>query len=97
MRTNATDATTFRCLVEYYNLVNICSKLFNKNYDNLIKEYLKELIAFDTLKQVRERHAERIKHINHRIDKYIEKHKNIKINIDDEDTSPLEIDVLPNN
>ena len=80
MRTNAMDATTFRCIAEYNNLVIIYSKLYEKDYDYHIKDYLEELIECDTIKQVREKHVERIKFISERIDKYLqEKKKRIKI------------------
>jgi len=75
MRTNALDATAFRCLQEYNNLILIYSKVYDKDYDYHIKEYLEELIEFDTLKQVREKHAERIKYINKRIEAYCLEHK----------------------
>jgi len=75
MRTNAIDSTAFRCLAEYSNLVKIYSKIYDKDYNYHIEEYLEELISFDTLKQVREKHTERTKYINDRIDKYIEKQK----------------------
>ncbi len=46
MRTNAIDATAFRCLQEYSNLIFIYNKVYGKNYDYYIKEYLDELINF---------------------------------------------------
>ena len=75
MRTNTIDATAFRCLQEYTNMVNVYSKLFNKNYDYNIIEYLVELVACDTSKQMRDLHNERMKYINTRIDKHLEKNK----------------------
>ena len=75
MRTNSIDATTFRCLAEYNNLVIIYSKLYEKDYDYHIKDYLEELIECDTIKEVREKHVERINFINERIDKYLLQHK----------------------
>ncbi len=75
MRTNTIDSTAFHCLTEYSNLVKIYSKIYDKDYNYHIEEYLQELISIDTLKQIREKHTERIKYINGRIDKYIEKQK----------------------
>ena len=56
-------------------MVNVYSKLFNKNYDYNIIEYLVELVACDTSKQMRDLHNERMKYINTRIDKHLEKNK----------------------
>lgn len=67
MRTNAIDATAFRCLQEYSNLIFIYSKVYGKNYDYYIKEYLEELINFNTLKEIRDKHVERIDFIKNKI------------------------------
>ena len=80
MRTNTVDATAFRCLQEYNNLVAIYSKLFKKDYDYHVKDYLDELIECDTLKQIREKHEARVKFINEKIDSYIER-ENKKVSI----------------
>ncbi len=90
MRTNAIDSTAFRCLAEYSNLVKIYSKIYDKDYNYHIEEYLQELISFDTLKQVREKHTERTKYINGRIDKYIEKQKkNVKADVDNKNENVI--------
>ena len=71
MRTNSIDATCFRCLAEYNNLIVIYSKLMKKNYEHLIKEYLTELNLCDTPKEVRTKHRERINFVNEKIDEFI--------------------------
>ncbi len=63
MRTNAFDATAFRCLSEYNNIVNIYSLIYKKNYDCLIKDYLEQLANFDTPNQIRDAHRKRVTHI----------------------------------
>ena len=80
MRTNTTDATAFRCLAEYSNLVNIYSKLTEEDCESYILCYLHEVVEFDTVKQVRDYHTERIKSVNVLFDNYIEnKNKKLKI------------------
>jgi len=73
MRTNSIDATAFRCLAEYNTLIDIYSKIYDKDYNYHIKDYLEELMNFDTAKEVREKHTERIRHIKERINKKIDK------------------------
>lgn len=75
MRTNTIDATAFRCLQEFTNMMNVYSKLLNKNHDFHIILYLGELVACDTAKQMRDLHNERMKNINTRIDEHLEKNK----------------------
>jgi len=75
MRTNAIDSTAFRCLQEVKNLVAIYGKLFKKDYDYHVNDYLEELIECETLKEIREKHEARLKFINDRIDAYIEGQK----------------------
>ncbi len=74
------DATAFRCLAEYANLMNIYSKLTAEDCDQHILNYFDEVLELDTAKQVRDYHTERIRKVNEMIDEYIEKkNKNIKI------------------
>jgi len=80
MRTNSIDATAFRCLAEYKTLIDIYSKIYNKDYDYHIKDYLEELMNFDTAKEVREKHTERINYIKERINNKIDK-KETKENV----------------
>tara|TARA_R100000935_G_C2796876_1_gene148563 strand:+ start:8 stop:289 length:282 start_codon:yes stop_codon:yes gene_type:complete len=75
MRTNALDSTAFRCLQEYKTLNDIYEKLFKRDFDYHVKEYLEELIECDTLKQIREKHEARVKFIKDKVDAYIEKQK----------------------
>lgn len=81
MRTNTIDATAFRCLQEYTNLIIIYNKLFISNDNiNYLVDYLEELINFKTLKDIRDKHMERVNIINKKIDKHMEDEKNkIKI------------------
>ena len=72
MRTNTIDATAFRCLAQYNTLIDIYSKLYEEDYDDLIKEYLDELINFDTAKEVREKHTERMSYIKDKINEKID-------------------------
>jgi|TARA_R100000084_G_scaffold103021_1_gene58884 hypothetical protein len=80
MRTNSIDATAFRCLAEYHTLVEIYSSLYDKDYSHHINDYLEELIKYDTPKEMRKRHTERIDYIKKRINKRIEK-DDVKENI----------------
>ena len=80
MRTNSIDATAFRSLAEYKTLIDIYSKIYNKDYDYHIKDYLEELMNFDTAKEVREKHTERINYIKERINNKIDK-KETKENV----------------
>ena len=94
MRTNSLDAAAFRCLAEYSTLIDIYSKIYEKDYDYHIKDYLEELMSFDTAKEVREQHTERINYIKQRIHDKIDK-KEIKENVKIRVSRPRNINEEP--
>jgi len=82
MRTNNLDATAFRCLSQYSNIIFLYTKVYDKeeeHYDYHIHEFLDELNNFDTLKEIRETFKERMNYINDRIVKRLDESRNVII------------------
>tara|TARA_R110000823_G_scaffold208708_1_gene339058 strand:+ start:481 stop:741 length:261 start_codon:yes stop_codon:yes gene_type:complete len=82
MRTNNLDATAFRCLSQYSNIIFLYTKVFDKvdeHYDYHIHEFLDELNNFETLKEIREKFKERMAYINDRIVKRLDEQRNVII------------------
>ena len=82
MRTNNIDATAFRCLTQYSNIIFLYTKVYDmpeEHYDYHIKDFLNELDDFDTLKEVREKFKERMTYIKEMIVKRLDEKKNVII------------------
>ena len=82
MRTNNMDATAYRCLTQYSNIIFLYTKVYDMpeaHFDYHIKDFLNELDDFDTLKEVREKFKERMTYIKELIVKRLDEKKNVII------------------